>query len=317
MNNGLLPWWIFDPKRRVPKTKPADYFSAAKLVFSESDETVAACMDKKDALFKRFWEPMAIAALNTELENASANLMANVFAQSLGSGGAACQPIMPKVGMSETFVMPCLNTLRLNGGEIKFGQRLRALNVTAEGQVTSLDFGKNRIDLAPTDWVVLAVPPWVAQELIPTLLAPTEFRAILNAHYRVEVPHNPAGFTGLIGGLAEWVFVKQGVASVTISAADRYQEQDQEEWAAAIWEDLANLFNLDATKVPPYRIVHEKRATFAATPAQNKMRPASYIGWKNLALAGDWTATSLPSTIEGALRSGVKAAQVVMRWGEE
>lgn len=317
MNNGLLPWWIFDPKRRIPDSKPGDYLSAYKFLLADEDETVAACMDTKSPIFKRFWEPLAIAALNTEIENASASLLANLFSQSFGVGGSACQPMIPKQGLSESFVTPCLETIRKHGGEVKFNHRLRSFDVTGEGQVTSLDFSNGVVRLAPSDWVILAVPPWVAQELIPNLLTPTDFRAITNVHFRIEVPQNPAGFTGLIGGLAEWVFAKPDIVSVTISAADRYDEEDQEAWAVAVWDDLAKLYDLDPNNVPPCRVVREKRATFAATPAQNKMRPAAYIGWKNLALAGDWTATSLPSTIEGAIRSGVKAAQVVLRWSEE
>ena len=317
MNNGLLPWWIFDPKRRIPGTTPKDYLSAKQFLFADEDETIASCMDTTTPVFKRLWEPLGIAALNTELEHASASLLANLFAQSFGGGGATCQPVIPKLGMSETFVTPCLETLSKHGTEIKFGHRLRSYDVTADGLVTSLDFGNKLVNLQPQDWVILAVPAPVAQELIPNLLAPTEFRAITNVHFRIEVPQNPAGFTGLIGGLAEWVFVKPDVVSVTISAADRYNEDDQEVWAVAVWEDLAALFDLDPLKIPPCRVVREKRATFAATPAQQKMRPTAYIGWRNLALAGDWTATSLPSTIEGALRSGVKAAQIVMRWSEK
>lgn len=316
MNNGRFPWWILDPKRRVPGTSPLDYLSAVKFLFAGEDDTVAQRLRADTKIFKRFWEPLTIAALNTELENASAQLLANLFAQSFGAGGAACQPMIPKVGLSESFVLPCLNTLRQHGGEIKFGHRLRALESTPQGAVTGLDFTHGFVQLEPGDWVVLAVPAWVAQELIPGLPGPTQFRAIANAHYRVEVPQNPAGFTGLVGGLAEWVFVRPGVVSVTISAADRYKEEDNEAWAVAVWEDVAKLFDLDPDKIPPCRIVREKRATFAATPAQDKLRPRAYIGWQNLALAGDWTATELPSTIEGAIRSGVKAAQVVMRWRE-
>ena len=317
MNNGRLPWWVFDPKRRVPGTKPKDYLSAYQFMFTDEDATIASCMDVNAPIFKRFWEPMAIAALNTEIENASASLLANLFAQSFGGGGAACQPVFPKIGMSETFVAPALETIKQHGGEIKYGYRLRGFDVTSDGEVTSLDFLHKIVNLGPQDWVVLAVPAWVAQELIPNLMTPTDFRAITNVHYRIEVPQNPAGFTGLLNGLAEWVFVKPGIVSVTISAADRYDEADHDAWAVAVWEDLAKLYDLDPEKIPPCRVVREKRATFAATPAQNKMRPASYIGWKNLALAGDWTATSLPSTIEGAIRSGVKAAQVVIRWSEQ
>lgn len=314
MNNGRAPWWIFDPKRRIPGTKPKDYLEALKLFVAGEDDTVASKLDFRTTLFKRLWNPFAISALNTELTAASARLLASLLSQSILAGGAACQPMIPKIGLSESFVTPCLNTIRQKGGTIAFGERLRALTVSADGQVTALDFGAQQVALGPSDWVVLAVPAWVAQELIPTLATPTAFRSIANAHFRIEVPHNPAGFTGTIGGLAEWVFVRNGVVSVTISAADRYGEHDTDEWVTAIWEDLAKLFDLDPQKIPPCRVVREKRATFAATPAQNRLRPTAYIGWKNLALAGDWTATSLPSTIEGAIRSGVKAAQVVMRW---
>lgn len=316
MNNGRFPWWVFDPKRRVPGTTPKDYLSAYQFMFADEDATLASCMDTKSPIFKRFWEPMAIAALNTEIEHASASLLANLFAQSFGGGGAACQPIFPKVGLSETFINPCLALLRQHGVEIKFNHRLRGYDVTKDGTVTTLDFSSKLVNLEPGDWVIFAIPAWVASELIPNLLTPTDFRGITNIHYRIEVPQNPAGFTGLVGGLAEWVFVRPEVVSVTISAADRYDEEDQDAWAEAAWGDLARLFDLDPNRIPAYRVVREKRATFAATPAQNNMRPNAYIGWKNLALAGDWTATSLPSTMEGALRSGMKAAQVVMRWSE-
>jgi len=317
MGNGRLPIWLFDPARRVAGTAPKDYLSALRLFFADGNDTVSSCFDTKTTLFKRFWEPLAIAALNTEADAASALLLANLFAQSFGGGGAACCPLLPKAGLSETFVTPCLTTLRERGGDIRFGARLRTLTVEPDGRVTALSFANGTVSLSPQDWVVLAVPAPVAQELIPNLLTPIAFRAITNVHYRVEAPNNPAGFTGMVGGLAEWVFVKQGVVSVTISAAERYDDQgaEQEDWAKAVWEDVAALFDLDPAKVPSWRVVREKRATFAATPAQNGMRPTAYIGWKNLALAGDWTATSLPSTIEGALRSGVKAAQTVMRWG--
>lgn len=322
MNNGRIPWWLLSERRRVPNTKIGDYFSILQILLNTSDnDTVAELLPTDNALYRRFWEPLAIAALNTEPEIASAKLLASLFAQSFGSGGKACRPMIPKIGLSESFVLPCMNTLRQHDADVKFGRRLRGITVKSlpagGASVRSLDFGDDDIiELSPSDWVVLAVPPWVAQELIPEIPCPTEFRGITNVHYRVEVPHNQAGFTGLVGGLAEWVFVRNGVVSVTISAAERYQEQQQADWAAHVWRDLAKVFDLDPANIPPWRVVREKRATFAATPKQNALRPSAWIGWQNLALAGDWTATGLPSTIEGAIRSGIKAAQVVRRWGE-
>lgn len=314
MNNGLLPWWIFDPKRRVPGTKAYDYLSLLRILMAGENDTVVACVNINSALYRRFLEPIAVSALNTEPEKASGKMLANVAAQSVMAGSKACHTMLPNIGLSESFVVPCLHTLRQHGAEVKFGQRLKAL-MTDHLTVRKLIFANATVDVAPHDWVVLAVPPWIAQDLIPSLMAPNASRAIVNAHYKIEVPDNPVGFTGIIGGLAEWVFVKPGVVSVTISCSDRYEEAEQRHWAVYIWRDVARLFDLDPNKLPPWRIVQEKRATFAATPQQNALRPNAYIGWNNLALAGDWTNTSLPSTIEGAIRSGLKAAQVVRRWG--
>ncbi len=314
MNKGRMPWWIFDNKKRVAGTHPWDYLSAFNILTAGWQSTVASKFPTKSLLYRRFWEPLCIAALNTEAEAASAQLLAAIFRQSFGMGGKACCPLIPKIGLSETFVQPCLNLLRNHDRHVKFGFRLRGLNI-ASGQINELDFGSEKIVLDANDWVILAVPPWSASELLPEILIPTEFRSIINVHFRVEVPHNPAGFTGLIGGLAEWVFVKKDVVSVTISAAERHENIASDTLVKIVWRDLARLFDLDPEKMPVYRIVKEKRATFAATPDQNLRRPRAYTQWNNLALAGDWTATGLPSTIEGAIRSGVKAAQVVLRWG--
>ena len=171
---------------------------------------------------------------------------------------------------------------------MKFGYRLRGGSIAAEQTIDELDFGDEKIALSPKDWVILAVPPWVAQEMVPELVAPTEFRGIANVHYRVEVPCNMAGFTGLIGGLAEWVFVKPGLVSVTISASDRYNDADYAAMPARVWRDLARLFDLDPAKVPPYRVVREKHATFPTTPEQNRRPPRSYTASKHLAPAAPW-----------------------------
>ena len=114
---------------------------------------------------------------------------------------------------------------------------------------------------------------------------------------------------GVIGGTAEWIFAFPDRISVTVSAADAIVDQDREALAALLWRDVARAYNL-ADELPPWQIVKEKRATFAATPKQNAKRPQTATRWRNLLLAGDWTATGLPATIEGAVRSGQKAAQL-------
>jgi hydroxysqualene dehydroxylase len=117
---------------------------------------------------------------------------------------------------------------------------------------------------------------------------------------------------GVIGGTAEWIFTFHDRISVTISGADAILDRDREDLAIRIWADVAKALNVDF-RMPAWQIVKEKRATFAATPTQDARRPVAEIGWRNLFLAGDWTQTKLPATIEGALRSGETAAALACR----
>ncbi len=314
MSNGVIPWWLFNKSRRIPGTKPTDYLSSMKLLLAGKDTTVSQILPTQGVLYKKFWEPLVIGALNTEPEHASAELLASVVKQSFALGGAACIPLIPKIGLSETFVLPCLNVLRANGVEIKYYHRLRALLWEGDA-VRQLDFNGNPIEVGMKDWVILALPAWFVRDILPDVSTPTDFRSIISAHFRVDdVIPREISFTGFVSGIGEWCFVRNGVASVTISCAERYRATPTRDLVPAIWREVALLYDLDPEFVPTHKIFLEKYATFAATPQQNALRPTSYTGWKNLALAGEWTATGLPSTIEGAIRSGMKAAQVVMRW---
>ena len=135
--------------------------------------------------------------------------------------------------------------------------------------------------------------------------------AIVSGHFKIAPPQSTPPITGLIGGTVEWVFAFPDRVSVTISNADRLADQDRETLAALCWRDVARLLRLPDA-LPPWQIVKEKRATFAATPEQEAKRPGPRTQWRNLFLAGDWTDTGLPATIEGAVRSGKRAAELAL-----
>jgi len=194
--------------------------------------------------------------------------------------------------------------------KVEFGHRLRALGF-ADGKVAMLDFGDDKLAIENDD-AILAVPPVVAADLVPALKTPAEFRAIVNAHFRVEPPAGLAPIIGVVNGTVEWLFAFPDRLSVTISAADRLLDVPRETLAQKIWHEVATLTALPKA-LPPWQIVRERRATFAATPGENAKRPAAKTAWSNLFLAGDWTRTGLPATIEGAIRSGNRAADLVRR----
>jgi squalene-associated FAD-dependent desaturase len=297
--------WIFSRSRRVPGTKLADYLQVLKLRRAGRDATVAATL-RPGTLYRRLLEPLAIAALNTPPETASARLLAAVIDESLARGGTACIPAFPAEGLSETFIDPALAWLGARGAEIRLGSRIPSLEQDGT-RITRL--GPHPI--GPDEAVVLAVPPAVATALVPGTPAPDQFEAILNVHFRAEADLGDAGFVGVIGGTAEWVFRKPGVVSTTISAGNRSLDTPAVALAQQVWQDVCAILRRDQP-LPPWRVVKEKRATFAATPDQDRRRPAARTSLENLAVAGDWTATGLPATIEGAIRSGRTAAHCIL-----
>jgi squalene-associated FAD-dependent desaturase len=312
LNRGRVPWWLFDAGRRVPETRAADYLAALRLPFAPADATVERCLGGPRRLYERLWEPFSVAALNTEAKAGSARLVWAVVRRTFGRGGGACVPMVPETGLSESFVDPAMAFLGAHAAEVRFGQLLRQIRFDGS-RAHALVFADAAVELGPDDAVVIAVPPWIAAGLLPEIVVPTEHRAIVNAHYRLPSGEQTDFGLGIIGGLAQWIFRKRDVVSVTISAADALVDRDAAELAAAIWHDVSAALALLAAAPPPWRIVKERRATFAATPAQHARRPGTHTRWSNLVLAGDWTATGLPATIEGAVLSGQRAAAALDR----
>lgn len=311
-NRGVLPWWIFDPARRVPDTNAWSYLRALSFAFA-GHRTVRDLVGGNDILFEKFWEPLAVATLNTPAGAGAARLLWPVLRETFLLGGNACQPRIAREGLSAAFVDPALDVLGRRGADIRFGRRLRAI-ACQRGRASHLDFGTERVALGPDDSVVLAVPPTAASSLVPGLAVPEQSHPVVNAHFRLPAPAGlPAKtpFLGLIGGVAQWLFVRGEIASVTVSAADALAAEPAEDIARKTWNDVAVALGLGRAVLPAYRILKERRATFAQTPEEIRRRPSTHDAFANLFLAGDWIDTGLPATIEGAVRSGRLAASAI------
>lgn len=304
---GRVPWWLFVPWRRVKGTSLLDYYDAERLARAGDNQVVTDILDATTTAYRRLWAPLCVAALNTEPERASAKLLGRLFRDTFGQGGAALHPLLPKEGLSESLVDPALAQLAGKGAQISYGHRLRAVTLDGD-RVVSLDFGKAQVTPAAQDRVILAVTAPVAVDLLPEITVPNAFRGIVNAHFRIAPPRAVAPFTGVIGGMAEWIFAKPGILSTTTSAAEPIIDLPAEVLAATLWSDIVRALDLGSVPLPPWRVLKEKRATFAATPAELRRRPGPRTRWQNLYLAGDWTDTGWPATIEGAIQSGFSAA---------
>lgn len=313
-NAGPLPWWIMAPGRRVPGTRPADYAEALNLYFADPRETVAGRLDPDGPLYKALWEPLCVAALNTDPREAAAKPLARVLAESFGKGEAACRPHVARAGLSAAFVEPALSALRAKQTEIRYGVPLEAMGA-AGGRIVRLRFADGEIDCTKT-CVILALPPAALARLLPDLPLPLEASPIVNVHFRLPGPVVlPGGrdLLGLIGGTAQWLIARGDVVSVTVSAADALVDRPGEAIAAALWRDVATAMGLPPFPVPPFRTIKERKATLRLTPGMEALRCGPLTATQNLFLAGDWTQTGLPPTIEGAIRSGRAASRAVLQ----
>ncbi|MFT8676049.1 MAG: hydroxysqualene dehydroxylase HpnE [Acetobacter sp.] len=324
LSRGRAPWWVFQPHRRVPDMRLPELRSLYTLMQAKGATTVAQCL-APGAFSRRLLAPFSISALNTDCDSGSAALLGAVIRESLSLGGDACIPWFARDGLSESLVDPAVAHLRAMTAEVRTQSRVTGLDVSGN-RVTALNTADGVIALGGHDRVIMAAPAPVARDLLADRLAglstPTAFESILNLHFRLDDAPVPVGsfarcgFIGVIGGIAEWVFLRGNILSVTVSAANHLAKRDPEDLARAIWHDVRR--TCDATLTHPLpeapaaqRIVWEKRATFAATPEQNRLRPGPATALVNLALAGDWTNTGLPATLEGAMRSGVRAVHAL------
>ena len=310
LGDGRLPLWVFDQARRVPDTGLLDYLALMPLIWAAPSKLDGDAIPCKGTLYQRLVQPLLLAALNVDPPEGSAGLAGAVVRETLLAGGLACRPLIAREGLSAVLVEPAVKLLQGKGADIRFGNELRAFGMSADS-VGELKFGDDTVAIQSGDAVVLAVPPRPAAALLPGLKTPTKFRAIVNAHFRFDPPKGMSPILGVVGGLVEWLFAFPQRLSITISNADRLVDMPREELAQAIWRDICQAAGITGD-LPPWQIVRERRATFEATPEQNALRPGAVTAQKNLFLAGDWTDTGLPATIEGSVRSGNRAADLVL-----
>ena len=312
-NHGKVPWWVFAPGRRIPDVKLREYWSIFRLASANRMQSVSECVGESGELFRRFWIPLTNSVMNTSPHEASARLLWSVLRKTFVLGEEWCRPLVVREGLSATFVDPALRFLRRHRAEIHFRKRLRGIESTA-AMVNALQFADHRLELREDDIVVIAVPASTAAGIDSGLSAPTETRPILNAHVRIPngaVNARDTAIIGVVGGITQWIFIRGDVVSVTASSAEAVINRPNFELERDIWKEIADVLELDPRLPHTIRIIKERNATIAHTPYQLGLRHAAETSRKNMFLAGDWTDTGLPATLDGAIRSGYAAARKV------
>ena len=288
----------------------------------EHDTTVAALLAEHTqpfVLIEYLWAPLCVAALNTPIERASAQVFLNVLRDSLGAHRAASDLLLARMDLTVLFPQPAAEFVRQHGGNIELNTPVERITQDSTGFSIHTRNGTSHYEQ-----VICAVAPHRAAALLADIPALAVARAQIEA-LRYEPIHSiwlqfdgpvklPAPMTGIAGSPAQWIFDREaicgqrGLVGAVISASEDQVGEQQDALARRVCADLAEQFGV----LPPlkwHRVIAEKRATFSCTP--DLQRPSFATACRNFFLAGDYTASDYPATIEAAVRSGIACAHAL------
>ncbi|MDZ7624830.1 MAG: hydroxysqualene dehydroxylase HpnE [Ignavibacteriaceae bacterium] len=259
-----------------------------------------------------FWRILAVGALNTSIEKASAKIFIDILKQIFLKGKKAATIVLPKYGLSESYCKNAEEFIVKNGGEIILSEPVEKL-IISENRVTEIHSSeKVFLDF---DFVITAIPTFALNRIIDDennfVLPDFKYSSILNIHLWLKKNDIPDGFFGLINSPVHWVFNKGTHLNIVISDANELVNKSDEDLIEMVKDEMKKFFLLDSELISSYKIIKEKRATFIPSNDIIDKRPAQKTQIKNLILAGDWVDTGLPSTIESAVKSGRVAANLL------
>ena len=299
------PLWLFSAAKRPPDMKASDVIRFRRALRKPGQATVEALLGDFGASFQRYWRPLCLAALNTEPKRASARLFAAAAAAAFSGKGL---PLHPKLGFARDYIEPTVRALQRAGGRLRCGRDLIGLGFSA-GRVARLEFEDDAVDLPEGDILVLATPPQVNARLVPKCSAPHDFYSSVSAHFEVDSDASAREAIGIVGGFGSWILQSEGRVDVLVQDAGDLALAPREIVALRLWAETAGIVGAPDA-MPAWRIDARPDEGFAATPEEDARRPPAKTAWRNLILAGAYTAGDWADTLDGALRSAEIAARL-------
>ncbi|MDZ7765484.1 MAG: FAD-dependent oxidoreductase [Melioribacteraceae bacterium] len=261
------------------------------------------------------WEIIHVGTMNCKMEESSAAIFIRVLKEIFFTVNDSTKIILPKVGLSEMYCDRSAEFLEGKGAEISLSEKLIKIEFSDEsGKAKALTTSKNRY--TEFDYLVLAIPPDQLQRILPETekfnLPHYEFSPILNIHLWLSENQFNERFYGLINSKIHWLFNKGKHITLVTSAADEFIPMSNEEILELVFKELSEYFEeFKSGYVMDHLIIKEKRATFKPTIENSVARQSLNSNYNNILLAGDWTNTGLPATIESAVKSGEAASDII------
>ena len=265
-----------------------------------------------------FWEPLAVSIMNEHTSKASALLFARTLRQAFMEHWSHAALAIPTVGLSTLYALPASEFIERQGGVVRFNADVESV-LARDGHVTGIALRTGEtiecaacILTAPSDHIRALLPDELQQTAYLSSLSKLPVSPIVSVHLWFTRNFMRHLFVGLVGRRIQWVFNRSAIShepqagghvSTVISAAHAYVSHTNEELVRIALEDLRSTYGGIVEDPRHAVVIREKRATMSPTPAAEPLRPPQKTPYPNLFLAGDWTATGLPATIEGAILS--------------
>ncbi|PXY22276.1 hydroxysqualene dehydroxylase HpnE [Prauserella muralis] len=277
---------------------------------------------QNEATLRALWNLISVAALNCEAGEASLALAAMVFRTALLDTADAADIGVPRLPLEELHVRPAEKYLLARDADVRTNSPVREIGRDGEAFDLRLDGERLRADA-----VVVAVPPEAAARICPAEAGLSAERVgglgaapIVNVHVVYERPVTDLPFAATVDSPVQWIFDRTDVAglsggqylAISLSAAHTWLHTPVSAMREVFLAELGRLLPRAAT-TPHTRffVTRERRATFRQRPGTARLRPRPETPVPGLVLAGSWTATGWPDTMEGAVRSGHRAAELV------
>ncbi len=274
----------------------------------------------------RFWGLVLVSALNESPERVGLRYVRKVFLDGFLRHPRGFEVILPTVPLGRLYGDELRRRLAEHQVRVLFQQGGKLLEIK-DNRITGLLL-RNETRLE-ADWYLAAVPFDRLLDLLPAEvveeqpyfhnLRRLETAPITSVHLWFDRPVLPLPHVVLIACAGQWIFNRGATAEgdfyvqVVVSAARQFRGLGQDEVERRIVAELGQLFSSVRTAtLKRSRVVTEHHATFSAVPGVDRWRPPQISPLSNLFVAGDWTATGWPATMEGAVRSGYLAAQAVL-----
>ncbi len=270
--------------------------------------------NQNDRINKAFWEILAVGSLNTNIQEASAEIFNYILKEIFLKGNQSAAIILPKYGLTETYFEAARIFLEKNGGKINLTERVLEVKFK-ENKALEILTDKRRI--SDFDFLVPAIPLFALKNIkteldfVPDLKL--SYSSILSIHIWLKENNFNEPFYGLIKSKLHWIFNHNDHITLVISDADKYIDKTKEEIFELFSAELGKFTGIKKEDIISYRVIKEKRSTFIPSNDIFNNRPDTKTLIKNLFLAGDWINTGLPSTIESAVKSGRLAAEEIIK----